>query len=64
LGATTGGITWAHITTTDVITIAGQSIPGSAGRVCVVNGISAGTSFRIDCSANPGIVWNVMVVRH
>ena len=60
----TTGITLANIVATDSITISAQGA-ATNGRPCVVDTITAGASFRIDCTANPGngLVWNVLVVR-
>ncbi len=62
--ANTTGITLANLVATDSITITGQGAPATSARPCDVDTIVAATSFRINCTANPGtLVFNVLVVR-
>ena len=57
------GITAANLLATDSISINGRAYTNTV--TCSVTAITAGTSFTIRCSANPGNaqVFNVLVVR-
>ena len=62
----TTGLTLGNITTSDVILISMVAAPGTSARPCDVDTLVNFTSFRINCTANPGNgnVWNVIIIRH
>jgi hypothetical protein len=59
----TTGITTGSLTTADAIQINGRAYTNTV--VCSVTLITAGTSFTVRCTANPGNgqVFNVLVMR-